>query len=148
MFSFTKLAALLLVAVPGTLAGNLIVRNNLGFTIWCGAADNQGASSPVVAVPSGAGYTSPLPAMEGGAVLKCADNPGYRPVYQFEVATTNGRTWMDLSSLDGSPFLGYHRHAEVPGTSCVLDCPAGSTACEWPVMVDCASTADAIMTLG
>ncbi|KAI1464935.1 uncharacterized protein F4812DRAFT_441020 [Daldinia caldariorum] len=115
------------------MAGNLLVQNNCKFDIWCSAAKNDGSSRDSVRVPAGNHYTSPLPANNDniGSVLKCTDTSGSKKVFQEELAVQNGRSWFDLSAIDGDPFINYHRHAEISG-QCVLDCP---------------TTQDAVMTL-
>ncbi|KAI1413402.1 hypothetical protein F5Y13DRAFT_189311 [Hypoxylon sp. FL1857] len=148
MFSLLKFASLALVAAPVVLGSELYIQNNCGFTMYCGAAKNDGTSSSSVQVGNGGTYHSPLPANNDniGSVLKCATNSGLQQPFQMELAVQNGRAWLDLSALDGDPFVGYHRHAELAG-QCVLDCPGGATACEWPIQADCASQEDAWLTI-
>ncbi|KAI1097978.1 hypothetical protein F4804DRAFT_142396 [Jackrogersella minutella] len=150
MFNIVKFGALALMAgVPAVLGSNLNVVNHCSFNIFCGGAKNDGSSSPVVIVKGNGGtYQSPLPANNDnvGSVLKCAKNPDLSQPFQMELALQYGRSWFDLSALNGDPFIEFHRHAEIAG-QCVLDCPAGSTMCEWPVQPDCASEEDAWLTL-
>ncbi|KAJ8120756.1 hypothetical protein ONZ43_g2621 [Nemania bipapillata] len=138
-----------LAVLPQALAGNLIAFNGCPFQIYCASAKNDRSFTETVPVAPGETYWSPKPAYNDniGSVVKCALSPTLRPVYQLELAVQDGRSWLDLSHVDGSPFLGYHRHAEIAGTSCVLDCPAGTEACEYPVQVDCQSEGDVVMTL-
>ncbi|KAI1139179.1 hypothetical protein F5Y05DRAFT_424845 [Hypoxylon sp. FL0543] len=147
MFTLFKFVSLALAAVPVVLGSTLHVQNNCEFPIHCGAAKNDGTSSPSVEVGKGGTYHSPLAANNDniGSVLKCATNAGLLQPFQMELAVQNGRSWFDLSALDGDPFVGYRRHAELAG-QCLLDCPGGSTTCEWPVQVDCASQEDAWLT--
>lgn len=148
MFNVLKLASLALLAAPTVLASDIIVQNNCKFNVWCSAAKNDGASSALVKVKAGRHYKSPLPAYNDnvGSVLKCTDVSGSRKVFQVELAVQNGRSWFDLSAIDGDPFLSHHRHAELAG-QCVIDCPAGSTSCYYPLQVDCASTENAVLTI-
>ncbi|KAI8964170.1 hypothetical protein F5Y11DRAFT_112223 [Daldinia sp. FL1419] len=148
MFNALKLASLALLAAPAVMASNLIVQNNCNFNLFCFAAKNDGTSSKSVKVSAGNHYQSPLPANDDniGSVLKCTNTQGSRKVLQAELAVQNGHSWFDISALDGDPFLSHHRHAELAG-QCVLDCPAGSTSCYWPVQVDCYSTDDAVLTI-
>ncbi|KAI1476068.1 hypothetical protein F4774DRAFT_394555 [Daldinia eschscholtzii] len=148
MYSLIKLLSLALLCAPSAMAGNIIVQNNCKFDVWCDAAKNDGSSSPSVQVRAGRHYTSPLPAHNDnvGSVLKCSNAAKSRKVFQAELAVQNGRSWFDLSAIDGDPFLSHHRHAELAG-ECVLDCPPKSTACYYPVQVDCHTTRDAVMTL-
>ncbi|KAI0459179.1 hypothetical protein F5B21DRAFT_499804 [Xylaria acuta] len=140
----------LFAALPETLAGNLIVHNQCQFAMWCGSAANDGTFTPAVQVYQGGYYTSPQPARPGapGVVVKCGRDSNILEPYQLEVAQdADTRTWLDLSDLDGHPFKAYHRHAEIAGTNCVLDCQPGETACEWPYALDCYTTQDVVMTL-
>ncbi|OTA55064.1 hypothetical protein K449DRAFT_400250 [Hypoxylon sp. EC38] len=149
MFSILKFASLAIAAIPVVLGSTLHAHNNCAFTIYCGAAKNDGSFSPTVAVASRGGiYDSPLLANNDnvGSVLKCATNAGLSQPFQMELAVQNGRSWFDLSALDGDPFVGYSRHAELAG-QCVLDCPASAKTCEWPIQVDCESQADAWLTI-
>ncbi|KAI1399180.1 hypothetical protein F4819DRAFT_488850 [Hypoxylon fuscum] len=151
MFSLFKLASIALVAaaLPTALGSNLFVHNNCPFDVWCGSAKNDGASRPSVLVNGGGGtYQSPLPAEDDnvGSVLKCSRNPGLGQPFQMELAVQDGRSWFDLSAIDGDPFLDFPRHADIAG-QCTLDCPPGSTACEYPVQVDCATMEDAWLHL-
>ncbi|KAI1190858.1 hypothetical protein F5B17DRAFT_427145 [Nemania serpens] len=138
-----------LAALPQVFAGNLLVDNSCDFSIYCAGAKNDGTFTEVVHVAAGDILQSLKPANNDnvGAVLKCALDQSLETVYQMEMAVRDGKTWLDLSSLDGAPFVAYHRHAEIPGTTCTLDCAAGETACEWPTSVDCISNGDAILTL-
>ncbi|KAI1385793.1 uncharacterized protein F4822DRAFT_432651 [Hypoxylon trugodes] len=136
----------LLAALPAAIASSLNVQNNCDFGIQCSAAKNDGSSSPPVEVNGNGGtYSSPLLANDDnvGTVLKCGISG---PVFQMELDLQNGRSWLDLSALDGDPFLPYHRHVELAG-QCVIDCPATSTTCEWPLQVDCSSSEDGWLTL-
>ncbi|KAI0009969.1 hypothetical protein F4779DRAFT_639801 [Xylariaceae sp. FL0662B] len=149
MTNALQLAVALLAVLPTALGSNLFVHNNCGFAIWCGAAKNKGGLGPTVQVGgSGGVYQSPLPAENDniGSVLKCATNQALAQPFQMELNVQYGRSWLDLSAVDGDPFLAYHRHAETAG-QCVIDCPAGSTACEWPHQIDCDSTENAWLTL-
>ncbi|KAI1452166.1 hypothetical protein F4805DRAFT_463051 [Annulohypoxylon moriforme] len=150
MCNMLKFSAFVLTAaLPSALGSHLNVHNNCGFEIYCGAAKNDGTSSPAVKVGGGGGtWQSPLPANDDniGSVLKCANNPGLTQPFQMELALQNGHSWFDLSALDGDPFINVARHAEIAG-QCVLDCPAGSVACEWPVQPDCQTSEDAWLTL-
>ncbi|KAI0886800.1 uncharacterized protein GGS22DRAFT_186873 [Annulohypoxylon maeteangense] len=145
-----KLSVLALAAVlPSTLGSSLNVINNCGFEIYCGAAKNNGDSSPAVKVGGGGStWKSPLLANDDniGSVLKCSDNPDLSKPFQMELALQNGHSWFDLSALDGDPFVDVARHAEIAG-QCVLDCPSGSVGCEWPVQPDCQTSEDAWLTL-
>ncbi|KAI0408460.1 hypothetical protein F4802DRAFT_594394 [Xylaria palmicola] len=149
MLHFAVPLVLLLGALPGTYAGNLIAQNNCNFPIWCGAAKNDGTFSPSVQVPAGGQYLSPKPAYNDnvGAVAKCGMTPGLLEPYQLELAVKDGRSWLDLSSITAAPFKPFHRHAEIAGTECVLDCQPWQGECEYPTSVDCQSMGDAIMTL-
>ncbi|KAF3067230.1 hypothetical protein GL218_08569 [Daldinia childiae] len=148
MFNILKLTLLALLTAPAVIASDLIVQNNCNFHVWCSAAKNDGSSSASVKVHAGRHYTSPLPAYNDnvGSVLKCTDVSGSLSVFQAELAVQNGRSWFDLSAIDGDPFLPHHRHAELAG-QCVLDCPPGSTSCYYPVQVDCATTESAVLTI-
>ncbi|KAI1210254.1 uncharacterized protein F4807DRAFT_460083 [Annulohypoxylon truncatum] len=150
MFNMLNLSALIFAAVlPSTLGSTLNVLNNCGFEIYCGAAKNDGSSSPAVRVNGGGStWQSPLAADDDniGSVLKCANNLGLIQPFQMELALQNGHSWFDLSALDGDPFIGVSRHAEIAG-QCVLDCPPGSVGCEWPVQPDCQTSEDAWLTL-
>ncbi|KAI1657048.1 hypothetical protein F4813DRAFT_396576 [Daldinia decipiens] len=148
MFNVLKLAVLALLAAPAVMASDIIVQNNCKFDVWCDAAKNDGSSSPSVKVHAGRHYKSPLPANNDnvGSVLKCTNVAGSRKVFQAELAVQHGRSWFDLSAIDGDPFLSHHRHAELAG-QCVLDCPPKSTSCYYPVQVDCATTENAVLTL-
>ncbi|KAI2603720.1 hypothetical protein GGR54DRAFT_644459 [Hypoxylon sp. NC1633] len=150
MGKFLKFAALaLLAAVPTTMGSSLWVHNNCHFDIFCDAAKNDGKFSGGVKVAQNGGtYMSPLPADNDnvGTVLKCALDPGLSRPFQMELAVQNGRSWFDLSAIDGDPFIQFHRHAEIAG-QCVLDCEPWSTACEYPVQVDCPTTEDAWLNI-
>ncbi|KAI1758122.1 hypothetical protein F4782DRAFT_524821 [Xylaria castorea] len=119
MFQYAFITLLsLLITLPGTLAGNLIVHNQCDFAMWCGSAANDGTFTPAVQVYSGGFYTSPQPAVPGakGVVIKCAHESNIQQPYQLEVAQdADTRTWLDLSNLNGNPFQAYHRHAEIAG---------------------------------
>ncbi|KAI0443499.1 hypothetical protein F4803DRAFT_550119 [Xylaria telfairii] len=109
-----------LIALPQTLAGNLIVHNQCDFEIWCGSAANDGTFTPAALVHMGQAYVSPQPAVPGekGVVVKCGRRSDLGEPYQLEVAQdADSRTWFDLSSLDGRPFERYKRHAEILGTA-------------------------------
>ncbi|KAI1175883.1 hypothetical protein F4777DRAFT_578493 [Nemania sp. FL0916] len=152
MFSFAKsISAVLLLAaaVPQALAGQMFAYNGCDFEIWCAGAKNDNTFSETVRVRPGEKYLSPKPALNDniGTVVKCSLNPSLYPVYQLEVAVSERRSWMDLSSIDGTPFQQYHRHAEIDGTACIIDCPPGTSECEWPFGVDCLSEGDVIMSL-
>ncbi|KAI1118411.1 hypothetical protein F5Y14DRAFT_263783 [Nemania sp. NC0429] len=138
-----------LAALPQAFAGNLLVDNSCEFSIFCAGAKNDGTFTEVVEVGGGEVLQSLKPANNDniGAVLKCGLDNTLQNVYQMEMAVRDGKTWLDLSSLDGSPFVAYRRRAEIPGTTCALDCQAGQTNCEWPTSVDCISDGDAILTL-
>ncbi|GAP88420.1 hypothetical protein SAMD00023353_2900980 [Rosellinia necatrix] len=140
---------LLFALLPQALAGNLIVHNKCHFNIWCAGAKNDRTATPAYKVRAGHKFTSPSPAHDDnvGAVLKCSLASDLSSPYQLEVAVLEGRSFIDLSALDGHPFLAYHRHAEVRKGGCILDCPPGVQTCEWPEAVDCATAGDAIMTL-
>lgn len=145
----SNIGVLVLAAVPSALGSTLNVQNNCPFQIFCGAAKNDGTFSPSVPVPGGGHrWTSPLPANDDniGSVLKCANNAGLAKPFQMELALQNGHSWFDLSALDGDPFIGVSRHAEIAG-QCVLDCPPGSVACEWPIQPDCQTSENAWLTL-
>ncbi|KAI1770210.1 hypothetical protein F4818DRAFT_446506 [Hypoxylon cercidicola] len=150
MVNMLKLATVVLsAALPTVLGGNLIAVNNCPFEVWCYAAKNDGTSAPSVQVGGNGGmYQSPLPALDDnvGSVLKCSMNPDLGQPFQMELAVQDGRSWFDLSAIDGDPFLQYQRHADVAG-QCVLHCDPGSSSCEYPVQVDCATTEDAWMSL-
>ncbi|KAI0381470.1 hypothetical protein F5Y04DRAFT_280999 [Hypomontagnella monticulosa] len=148
MSKFLKLAAVALATIPTALAGNLVVHNGCGFDIWCSGAKNDGNFSPLVVVGGNGGvFFSPLIAENDniGSVLKCSTSNGGQ-VFQLELTVQDGRSWMDLSALDGDPFFSFHRHAEISG-QCVVDCPAGTTVCEWPVQVDCFTAEDSWLSL-
>ncbi|KAI1268086.1 hypothetical protein F5Y18DRAFT_377377 [Xylariaceae sp. FL1019] len=106
-----------LAMMPTALAGTLSVVNSCSFAIYCGGANNNGDDTPTFYVPAGTSWTSTLTAPNNnvGVALKCATNPGLLNPYQMEIAIQNGRAWLDLSAVDGDPFLAYHRHAEIPG---------------------------------
>ncbi|KAI0097270.1 hypothetical protein GGR51DRAFT_566714 [Nemania sp. FL0031] len=139
----------LLAAFPQAYAGNLLVYNACPFQIWCASAKNDASFSETIPVAAGGTYLSPKPAMNDniGAVVKCALNPSLHPVYQLELAVKDGRSWLDLSHEDGSPFLGHHRHAQIDGSECTIDCQPGESNCDYPTSVDCFSQGDAVMTL-
>ncbi|KAI1263666.1 hypothetical protein F5Y18DRAFT_428946 [Xylariaceae sp. FL1019] len=141
--------ALSLVIAPQALAGDLRVQNHCSFAIWCAGAKNDGTAEASHQIGSGGSYTSSKPANNDniGAVLKCGTDSRLAHPYQMEMAVQNGVSYLDLSAIDGDPFLSYHRHAEIPGTSCVLDCLAGSTDCEWPRLVTCKGQDDATLFL-
>ncbi|KAI0434176.1 hypothetical protein F5Y09DRAFT_357521 [Xylaria sp. FL1042] len=130
-------------------AGWLFAKNECSFEVWCAGAKNDGTFTEIRKVLPGQLYRSDLPAQNNniGTVVKCAMNDAIHQPYQLEVNVENGLTWLDLSSIDGNPFLGYHRHAEVNGGLCALDCPPGSTACEYPVTMTCKTQADATLYL-
>ncbi|KAI0540302.1 hypothetical protein GGR58DRAFT_499307 [Xylaria digitata] len=114
-----KIAALsLLAALPQALGGYLHAYNSCKFKIWCSGAKNGGFFTEVSEVPPGTWYRSDLEATgDVGAVLKCALNPYNREPFQIELNVDNtGVSWLDISAIDGDPFLQYHRHAEIPGT--------------------------------
>ncbi|KAI8624331.1 hypothetical protein F5Y19DRAFT_480709 [Xylariaceae sp. FL1651] len=143
-------AVMLLAILPQALAGSLRVHNTCSFDIWCDGAKNDGKPpSPAVKVSSGQTYVSPKRANNDniGAVLKCGTTKALPNPYQMEIAVDKGISYLDLSAIDGDPFLSHHRHAAIPGTSCVLDCPAGSTACEYPKTVTCKSQGEVTLTL-
>ncbi|KAI1087981.1 hypothetical protein F5B19DRAFT_496831 [Rostrohypoxylon terebratum] len=144
----SKIGALIIIALPSALGSTLNVQNNCQFQIFCGAAKNDGTSSPGVPVPGRGHWTSPLPANNDniGNVLKCANNAGLQQPFQMELTLQNGHSWFDLSALNGDPFISVSRHAEIAG-QCVLDCPPGSVACEWPVQKDCQTSENAWLTL-
>ncbi|KAI0017539.1 hypothetical protein F4780DRAFT_796145 [Xylariomycetidae sp. FL0641] len=101
-------------------------------------------------LPGGA-YSAPGPYTANnddvGAVLKCGTSPALSSPYQMELAISNGVAYLDLSAIDGDPFLARRRHAQLAAGLCVLDCPPGSTACEFPKLVTCNSQADATLTV-
>ncbi|OTB03264.1 hypothetical protein M426DRAFT_24048 [Hypoxylon sp. CI-4A] len=150
MVGFLKLASLAaLAALPVAQCSDLFVLNNCNFNIFCAGAKNDGTSTVSTAVKGNGGtYKSPLLANDDniGSVLKCSKNADMSKPFQMELAVQNGRSWFDLSAEDADPFVTYHRHAEIAG-QCVLDCPPGSTSCEYPVQPDCLTTEDAWMTL-
>lgn len=149
MVNMLKLSLALAAACPTVLGSNLYAKNNCNFDIWCWAAKNDGTGSGTVQVGRNGGvYMSPLPADDDnvGSVLKCSEDPGLSKPFQMELAVQYGRSWFDLSAIDGDPFLDFTRHAEVAG-QCVLHCDPGSTSCEYPVQVDCETQEDAWMTL-
>ncbi|CAJ2503524.1 Uu.00g109180.m01.CDS01 [Anthostomella pinea] len=149
-------SALLLAMAPSALGGFLHAQNNCGFSIWCAgvlspsAPGQPGQSSPIVQVNANSAYASPLAAENNnvGAVTKCSRNSNLSPVYQLEVTIDQGRSWVDLSAIDGSPFIDVYRRAKIPGSGCAaLECAPGATNCEWPAFFDCLSTGDIYMTL-
>ncbi|XXH01477.1 Protein SLG1 [Hypoxylon texense] len=152
MISTSKLISLVLAgaALPtAVLGGNMIAVNNCDFDVWCWAAKNDGTTAPEVPVPGRGGmYQSPLPAADDnvGSVLKCSMSADYSQPYQMELAVQDGRSWFDLSAIDGNSFLPFMRHADIAG-QCVLHCDPGSNACEYPVQVDCPTQADAWLSL-
>ncbi|KAI0200940.1 hypothetical protein F4808DRAFT_460447 [Astrocystis sublimbata] len=151
MFRFALSGLLSLVALAqGISAVNLVVNNKCHFDAWCGSAANDGTFTPAVLVKSWGSYLSPQPAHPGvhGVVVKCGLDSSLHEPYQLEVTQDKDmRTWFDLSNLNGSPFHRWNRHAEMPGTKCVLDCKPGQTDCEWPYQLDCYTSQDVILTL-
>ncbi|KAI1865018.1 uncharacterized protein JN550_008564 [Neoarthrinium moseri] len=137
--------------IHSVLGGYLNVQNSCSFAIFCQGAKGDGTDTgAATSVGAGSSWTSPLAANDDniGATLKCSLSSTLSSPYQLEMAVAAGRSWLDLSRVDGAPFEAFHRSAEWPGTSCpVLDCPAGSSACEWPTQIDCATTADVWMYL-
>ncbi|RYC56310.1 hypothetical protein CHU98_g9901 [Xylaria longipes] len=121
MFRSILIALLaLLITLPETMAANLIVHNQCQFAMWCGSAANDGTFTPTVQVYPGGYYTSPQPALAGGkgVVVKCGHESNILEPYQLEVAQdADTRTWLDLSDLNGRPYQGYHRRAEIAGTA-------------------------------
>lgn len=115
-----------LAALPQVFAGNLLVDNSCDFSIYCAGAKNDGTFTEVVHVAAGDILQSLKPANNDnvGAVLKCALDQSLETVYQMEMAVRDGKTWLDLSSLDGAPFVAYHRHAEIPGVSALFFSPS------------------------
>ncbi|GAW13944.1 hypothetical protein ANO14919_033360 [Xylariales sp. No.14919] len=109
----------LLAALPPALGGSLRVYNSCNFKFWCSSAKNDGTSTATTEVLPGQWYTAEKQADNDniGAVLKCALNSYNGEPYQVELAVQNGKSWLDLSAVDGHPFLAYHRHAEIPGVS-------------------------------
>ncbi|KAF2972893.1 hypothetical protein GQX73_g738 [Xylaria multiplex] len=114
-----KIAALSLAALPQVLGGYLQAYNSCKFTIWCSGAKNGGFFTSVSEVAPGTWYRSDLEATgDVGAVLKCALNPNNREPFQIELNVDNkGMSWLDISAIDGDPFLKYHRRAEIPGVT-------------------------------
>lgn len=120
MARFISVAAIsVLAALPQAFAGNLIIDNSCDFSIYCAGAKNDGTFTEVIRVAAGEALQSLKPANNDniGAVLKCGMDDTLESVYQMEMAVRDGKTWLDLSALDGSPFVAYHRHAEIPGVS-------------------------------
>lgn len=109
----------LLSLVPQALATFLKVQNNCAFEIYCAGAKNDGRFTNVQNVLPGALYKSELAGDNDniGTVAKCALNPHIQHPFQMEVAVRNGNTFLDLSAVDGDPFLPYDRYAEVDGVS-------------------------------
>ncbi|KAI0968212.1 hypothetical protein F4678DRAFT_464719 [Xylaria arbuscula] len=127
----------------------LIAKNDCGFEVYCAGAKNNGAFSPITKVLPGQWYQSPLSADNDniGAVLKCDIDPALQKPFQLELNVQYGKSWVDLSAIDGDPFLPYHRHAELDGGLCSVDCPPGVAGdCEWPnVQPTCMTTGDATL---
>ncbi|KAI4861205.1 hypothetical protein F4820DRAFT_452155 [Hypoxylon rubiginosum] len=152
MVSTSKLISIVLAGVTlptAVLGGNLYALNNCDFDVWCWGAKNDGTTSPEVLTGARGGiYESPLPAQDDdvGSVVKCSMHADYSQPFQMELAVQDGRSWFDLSAIDGDPFLPFTRHADVAG-QCLLHCDAGSISCEYPVQVDCATTEDAWLSL-
>ncbi|OJD31356.1 BYS1domainprotein [Diplodia corticola] len=161
-----------------TLTGTLI--NNCPYPIYAKTTRGNGYDSHELAriSPAGGRYRAAVAAHPDGpgVTIKAqrAPDPAWRVVYQVEYAQsgrpdarwgggsaggtggTGGGTgdwvWFDLSTVDGSPFGGEWRRAEVWGwggggaggkgggggwerrEACgVLECAPGEGACEWPV---------------
>ncbi|KAI1329433.1 hypothetical protein F5Y16DRAFT_397355 [Xylariaceae sp. FL0255] len=153
MPKFLQIATIaLLGAIPSALGGNMIAINHCTFPIYC-RGDINGATTeaPITLVSPGSTYVSPNPAANDniGVVVKCDTNSAVTNPYQLEVTVDDGVTYMDLSALDGDPFLAYNRAASIPGTTCNLECDPGSTSCEFSSegVVTCVSTGDITMTL-
>ncbi|KAI1429820.1 hypothetical protein F5Y12DRAFT_795353 [Xylaria sp. FL1777] len=104
---------------PQILAKWLSARNECPFDVWCAGAKNDGTFTPSTKISQGQTYRSELTADDNniGAVLKCALDPYIQQPYQMEVTVRRGLTWLDLSAVNGDPFLDYHRHAEINGVS-------------------------------
>ncbi|KAI3333931.1 hypothetical protein F4824DRAFT_502633 [Ustulina deusta] len=107
--------------LPQTFAKWLIAKNECPFEIWCAGAKNDRTFTPSSLVLPGQMYWSQLTADNDniGAVLKCALNPQVQQPYQMEVNVQYGLSWLDLSAIDGDPFLAYHRHAEINWTETI-----------------------------
>ncbi|KAI1291465.1 hypothetical protein F5Y03DRAFT_400693 [Xylaria venustula] len=129
----------------------LIAKNNCAFEIYCAGAKNNGAFTPISKVLPGQSYQSTLAADNDniGTVLKCGLDPPLLKPFQMELTVQYGKSWMDLSALDGDPFLPYQRYAEVDGGLCPIDCPPGvADPCEWPNgQQTCMTTGDATLYL-
>ncbi|KAI1353793.1 hypothetical protein F5Y01DRAFT_322593 [Xylaria sp. FL0043] len=150
MPTFLRLAVLSCLCLSQqALAGWLLAKNDCGFNIWCAGAKNDGTFTQISEVLPGQLYRSDLRANNDniGAVVKCALNNDIQQPYQLEVAVEHGNTWLDLSAIDGDPFLQYHRRAEVKGGLCAVDCPPGSHVCEYPVTMKCQTQDDATLYL-
>ncbi|KAI6083469.1 hypothetical protein F4821DRAFT_262853 [Hypoxylon rubiginosum] len=136
-------------ALPTVFAGDLYAINHCSFDVWCWGAKNDGTDSPVELTTANGGiYKSPLRANNDnmGSVVKCSMNSDRSQPFQMELAVQNGRSWFDLSAIDGDPFLPFTRHGDVSG-QCVLHCDPGSSSCEYPVQVDCETQEDAWLAL-
>ncbi|KAI1437065.1 hypothetical protein GGR50DRAFT_692562 [Xylaria sp. CBS 124048] len=148
---FKLLAVSILSVLPRALAGNIVIHNQCTFAMWCGAAKNDGTFTPSLQVVPGQSYLSPKPAGNReniGVVVKCGMDAHLLQPWQVEMnVATDGVTYLDLSSIDGSPFLAYHRHAEIPGTTCVIDCPPWTSDCDYPYNVVCHSQGDLSVTI-
>ncbi|KAI1369840.1 hypothetical protein F5Y08DRAFT_347414 [Xylaria arbuscula] len=131
------------------LALYLKVQNNCPFEVYCSGAKNDRTFTDISTVPAGARYQSQLTGANNniGTVVKCALNSYIQHPFQMEVTVSNGATFLDLSAVDGDPFLSFDRYAEVDGGLCAIDCPAHTKSCEWPYHTDCLTTDDLTMYL-
>lgn len=70
-----------------------------------------------------------------GTALKCSPDPTELADNQYQMEMTiDGRTWVDLSIVNGDPFTDYVRAVRFPGTGgeCPeLECDPGENDCEW-----------------
>ncbi|KAI1768475.1 hypothetical protein GGR53DRAFT_462442 [Hypoxylon sp. FL1150] len=127
MVNTFKLVSLVLSgALPSVLGGNLHAINHCSFDMWCWGAKNDGSTSPEVRVAAHGGvYASPLPAKNDnvGSVVKCSMHSDFSQPFQMELAVQNGRSWFDLSAIDGDPFLKYERHGDVSGQRACSESP-------------------------
>ncbi|KAF2814309.1 uncharacterized protein BDZ99DRAFT_459997 [Mytilinidion resinicola] len=71
--------------------------------------------------------------------MKIDNNAAMSHPYEVEYSCKDSRTWYDLSSLDGSPFVTNRRFVQVGDAG---QCPTifwtyNDQSCEWPVQKDC-----------
>ncbi|ROW10955.1 hypothetical protein VMCG_00856 [Cytospora schulzeri] len=136
----TATAFVVLAILTGALGSFMHVQNDCDFPIYCiGSRSNDGIgdATETIEVPAGDSWRSPLEVLDNdyGSALKCSpeeDTPDDNQ-YQMEV-NSNGKTWLDLSIVNGDPFTDYERavYFSKRGLDCPsLECSPGDNSCEW-----------------